>query len=161
MQGDQFCVSPSTNDREGPLILDREHGFTWTRDSGVPTAALYRRVKFALDSDSGRLLIWREQKHHIPSINTVENHKLPRWWNNGSGRGNLTLWSHFDLHVYWRNCEKAGLRYQDEISGDPYVCPYADAISIFSFLMDDNANTKLRICLRNILRVLVWSEWNC
>ncbi|GFS54708.1 uncharacterized protein TNCV_2749661 [Trichonephila clavipes] len=62
-----------------------------------------------MESDSGRLLIWREQRTRYHQSNTVERHRTV-----------------------------TGLRYRDEIL-DPYVHPYAAAIGNDFILMDDNA----------------------
>ncbi|GFT95794.1 transposable element Tc3 transposase [Trichonephila clavipes] len=88
-----------------------------------------------MESDSGRLLIWREQRTRYHQSNTVERHSYRG--------GGILLWAgislggHTDLHVF-HGGTVTGLRYRDEIL-DPYVRPYAAAIGNDFILMDDNA----------------------
>ncbi|GFT72421.1 transposable element Tcb2 transposase [Trichonephila clavipes] len=100
-------------------------------------ADLYARrpVVFTIESDSGRLLIWREQRTRYHQSNTVERHSY-----RGGGIlvwAGISLGGHTDLHVF-HGGTVTGLRYRDEIL-DPYVRPYAAAIGNDFILMDDNA----------------------
>ncbi|GFY30130.1 transposable element Tc3 transposase [Trichonephila clavipes] len=97
--------------------------------------AVHRRVRFTMESDSGRLLIWREQRTRYHQSNTVERHSY-----RGGGIlvwAGISLGGHTDLHVF-HGGTVTGLRYRDEIL-DPYVRPYAAAIGNDFILMDDNA----------------------
>ncbi|GFV24604.1 transposable element Tc3 transposase [Trichonephila clavipes] len=88
-----------------------------------------------MESDSGRLLIWREQRTRYHQSNTVERHSY-----RGGGIlvwAGISLGGHTDLHVF-HGGTVTGLRYRDEIF-DPYVRPYAAAIGNDFILMDDNA----------------------
>ncbi|GFX04544.1 transposable element Tcb2 transposase [Trichonephila clavipes] len=88
-----------------------------------------------MESDSGRLLIWREQRTRYHQSNTVERHIY-----RGGGIlvwAGISLGGHTDLHVF-HGGTVTGLRYRDEIL-DPYVRPYAAAIGNDFILMDDNA----------------------
>ncbi|GFT02831.1 transposable element Tc3 transposase [Trichonephila clavipes] len=91
--------------------------------------------RFTMGSDSGRLLIWREQRTRYHQSNTVERHSY-----RGGGIlvwAGISLGGHTDLHVF-HGGTVTGLRYRDEIL-DPYVRPYAAAIGNDFILMDDNA----------------------
>ncbi|GFT70906.1 transposable element Tcb2 transposase [Trichonephila clavipes] len=88
-----------------------------------------------MESDSGRLLILREQRTRYHQSNTVERHSY-----RGGGIlvwAGISLGGHTDLHVF-HGGTVTGLRYRDEIL-DPYVRPYAAAIGNDFILMDDNA----------------------
>ncbi|GFW13054.1 transposable element Tc3 transposase [Trichonephila clavipes] len=91
--------------------------------------------RFTIESDSGRLLIWREQRTRYHQSNTVERHSY-----RGGGIlvwAGISLGGHTDLHVFHGGTVTC-LRYRDEIL-DPYVRPYAAAIGNDFILMDDNA----------------------
>ncbi|GFV37634.1 transposable element Tc3 transposase [Trichonephila clavipes] len=93
------------------------------------------QCRFTMESDSGRLLIWREQRIRYHQSNTVERHSY-----RGGGIlvwAGISLGGHTDLHVF-HGGTVTGLRYRDEIL-DPYVRPYAAAIGNDFILMDDNA----------------------
>ncbi|GFS76636.1 transposable element Tc3 transposase [Trichonephila clavipes] len=93
------------------------------------------QCRLTMESDSGRLLIWREQRTRYHQSNTVERHSY-----RGGGIlvwAGISLGGHTDLHVF-RGGTVTGLRYRDEIL-DPYVRPYAAAIGNDFILMDDNA----------------------
>ncbi|GFU76446.1 uncharacterized protein TNCV_4067441 [Trichonephila clavipes] len=95
----------------------------------------YDESRFTMESDSGRLLIWREQRTRYHQSNTVERHSY-----RGGGIlvwAGISLGGHTDLHVF-HGGTVTGLRYRDEIL-DPYVRPYAAAIGNDFILMDDNA----------------------
>ncbi|GFV16269.1 transposable element Tcb2 transposase [Trichonephila clavipes] len=97
--------------------------------------AVHRRVRFTMESDSGRLLIWREQRTRYHQSNTVERHSY-----RGGGIlvwAGISLGGHTDLHVF-HGGTVTGLRYRDEIL-DLYNRPYAAAIGNDFILMDDNA----------------------
>ncbi|GFW28839.1 transposable element Tc3 transposase [Trichonephila clavipes] len=91
--------------------------------------------RFTMESDSGRLLIWREQRTRYHQSNTVERHSY-----RGGGIlvwAGISLGGHTDLHVF-HGGTVTGLRYRDETL-NPYVRPYAAAIGNNFILMDDNA----------------------
>ncbi|GFU39109.1 transposable element Tc3 transposase [Trichonephila clavipes] len=93
------------------------------------------QCRFTMESDSGRLLIWGEQRTRYHQSNTVERHSY-----RGGGIlvwAGISLGGHTDLHVF-HGGTVTGLRYRDEIL-DPYVRPYAAAIGNDFILMDDNA----------------------
>ncbi|GBM63790.1 hypothetical protein AVEN_72210-1 [Araneus ventricosus] len=83
--------------------------------------------RFALESDSRRLLIWRDTI--IPTLLKDRGGGVMVWTG-------ISLGGHTDLHVFHRGT-LTGVRYRDEIL-DPYVRPYAGAIGNDFILMDDN-----------------------
>ncbi|GFW84783.1 transposable element Tcb2 transposase [Trichonephila clavipes] len=88
-----------------------------------------------MESDSGGLLIWREQRTRYHQSNTVERHSY-----RGGGIlvwAGISLGGHTDLHVF-HGGTVTGLRYRDETL-DLYDRPYAAAIGNDFILMDDNA----------------------
>ncbi|GFW05521.1 transposable element Tcb2 transposase [Trichonephila clavipes] len=109
-----------------------------------------------MESDSGRLLFWREQRTRYHQSNTVERHSY-----RGGGIlvwAGISLGGHTDLHVF-HGGTVTGLRYRDEIL-DPYVRPYAAAIGNDFILMDDNARPHRARIVEEYLRITVWNEWN-
>ncbi|GFV29931.1 uncharacterized protein TNCV_657601 [Trichonephila clavipes] len=68
------CVrSPPTDDSEGTAYAGQENMFLDTATMGF--CAVHRRVQiYNGESDSGRLLIWREQRTRYHQSNTVERH---------------------------------------------------------------------------------------
>ncbi|GFV76478.1 uncharacterized protein TNCV_4726981 [Trichonephila clavipes] len=66
MQGDQLCVYPSSDERDG--VLSRETLLSWAREYVSCTRHRWASVlfvdesRFTLESNSGRLLIRREHK---------------------------------------------------------------------------------------------------
>ncbi|GFX97015.1 transposable element Tcb2 transposase [Trichonephila clavipes] len=91
--------------------------------------------KFTLESDSGRLLIWRKRNARYHQSNNVERHSYQG--------GGIMVWAgishggHTYLHVF-QGGTLTGVRYRDEIL-DPYVHPHAEAIGNDFILMDGNA----------------------
>ncbi|GFU50283.1 transposable element Tcb2 transposase [Trichonephila clavipes] len=84
-------------------------------------SGLYAR--FTLESDSGRLLIWRDRSTRYHPSNTVESLSY-----RGGGImvwAGILLGGHTDLHVF-QGGTLTGVRYRDETL-DPYVRPYAGA----------------------------------
>ncbi|GFS50332.1 transposable element Tcb2 transposase [Trichonephila clavipes] len=118
------CAPLNGRQRRNRLCWAREH-VSWTQQQWA-SVMFTDESRFTMESDSGRLLIWREQRtryHQSPPtllkdtvIEVVES-----WFEQGS-RSNL----HTDLHVFHRGTV-TGLRYRDETL-DPYVRPYAAAI---------------------------------
>ncbi|GFW60685.1 transposable element Tcb2 transposase [Trichonephila clavipes] len=127
------CVrSLNGRQRRNRLCWAREH-VSWTQQQWA--SVLFNESRFTMDSDSGRLLIWREQRTRYHQSNTVERHSY-----RGGGIlvwAGISLGGHTDLHVFHGETV-TGLRYRDEIL-DPYVRPYAAAIGNEFILMDDNA----------------------
>ncbi|GFX96082.1 transposable element Tcb2 transposase [Trichonephila clavipes] len=127
------CVPLNGRQRRNRLCWAREH-VSWTQQQWA-SVLFYRRVRFTMESDSARLLIWREQRTRYHQSNTVERHSY-----RGVGIlvwAGISLGGHTDLHVF-HGGTVTGLRYRDEIL-DPYVRPYAAAIGNDFILMDDNA----------------------
>ncbi|GFS51280.1 transposable element Tc3 transposase [Trichonephila clavipes] len=115
------------------------------------------QCRFTMESDSGRLLIWREQRTRYHQSNTVERHSY-----RGGGIlvwAGISLGGHTDLHVF-HGGTVTGLRYRDEIL-DPYVRPYAAAIGNDFILMDDNARPHRARIVEEYLEVhgLERMEW--
>ncbi|GFS78715.1 transposable element Tcb2 transposase [Trichonephila clavipes] len=127
------CVPLNGRQRRNRLCWAREH-VSWTQQQW--TSVLFTdESRFTMESDSGRLLIWREQRTRYHQSNTVERHSY-----RGGGIlvwAGISLGGHTDLHVF-HGGTVTGLRYRDEIL-DPYVRPYAAAIGNYFILMDDNA----------------------
>ncbi|GFX75026.1 transposable element Tcb2 transposase [Trichonephila clavipes] len=100
--------------------------------------AVQDESRFTMESDSGRLLIWREQRTRYHQSNSVERHSY-----RGGGIlvwAGISLGGQTDLHVF-HGGTVTGLRYRDETL-DPYVRPYAAAIGNDFILMDDNARPQ-------------------
>ncbi|GFU51095.1 transposable element Tcb2 transposase [Trichonephila clavipes] len=128
------CVrSPQRTTAKEPLMLGKRTCFLTQQQW---TSVLFTdESRFTMESDSGRLLIWREQRTRYHQSNTVERHSY-----RGGGIlvwAGISLGGHTDLHVF-HGGTVTGLRYRDEIL-DPYVRPYAAAIGNYFILMDDNA----------------------
>ncbi|GFX47722.1 transposable element Tcb2 transposase [Trichonephila clavipes] len=126
------CV-PSTDDSEGTAYAEQENMFLGRSNNGLLCCS--QTSPDLQWSDSGRLLIWREQRTRYHQSNTVERHSY-----RGGGIlvwAGISLGGHTDLHVF-HGGTVTGLRYRDEIL-DPYVRPYAAAIGNDFILMDDNA----------------------
>ncbi|GFU49967.1 uncharacterized protein TNCV_2362581 [Trichonephila clavipes] len=66
------CCVPSTDDSEGTAYAGQENMFLDAATMGF--CAVHRRSRFTMESDSGRLLIWREQRTRYHQSNTVERH---------------------------------------------------------------------------------------
>ncbi|GFY30991.1 transposable element Tcb2 transposase [Trichonephila clavipes] len=155
MQEDQLCAFPlNGRQRRNRLCWAREH-VSWTQQQWA-SVLFTDESRFTMESDSGRLLIWREQRTRYHQSNTVERHSY-----RGGGIlvwAGISLGGHTDLHVF-HGGTVTGLRYRDEIL-DPYVRPYAAAIGNDFILMDDNARPHRARLLRSIWRITVWNEWN-
>ncbi|GFX01283.1 transposable element Tcb2 transposase [Trichonephila clavipes] len=127
------CVPLNGRQRRNRLCRAREH-VSWTQQQWA-SVLFTDESRFTMESDSGRLLIWREQRTRYHQSNTVEKHSYRG--------GGILVWAgiwlggHTDLHVF-HGGTVTGLRYRDEIL-DPYVRPYAAAIGNDFILMDDNA----------------------
>ncbi|GFV82714.1 transposable element Tcb2 transposase [Trichonephila clavipes] len=127
------CVPLNGRQRRNRLCWAREH-VSWTQQQWA-SVLFTDEYRFTMESDSGRLLIWREQRTRYHQSNTVERHSY-----RGGGIlvwAGISLGGHTNLHVF-HGGTVTGLRYRDEIL-DPYVRPYAAAIGNDLILMDDNA----------------------
>ncbi|GFV84531.1 transposable element Tcb2 transposase [Trichonephila clavipes] len=127
------CVPLNGRQRRNRLCWAREH-VSWTQQQWA-SVLFTDESRFTMESDSGRLLIWREQRTRYHQSNTVERHSY-----RGGGIlvwAGISLGGHTDLHVF-HGGTVTGLRYRDETL-DPYVRPYAAAIGNDFILMDDNA----------------------
>ncbi|GFW09456.1 transposable element Tcb2 transposase [Trichonephila clavipes] len=133
MQEDQLCAFLNERQRRNRLCWAREH-VSWTQQQWA-SVLFTDESRFTMESDSGSLLIWREQRTRYHQSNTVERHSYRG--------GGILVWvgisldGHTDLHVF-HGGTVTGLRYRDEIL-DPYVRPCAAAIGNDFILMDDNA----------------------
>jgi transposase len=91
--------------------------------------------RFALQSDSRRILIWREKGTRYHPSNILER--------DAYGGGSVMVWAgvslggRTDLYLLPSGTMN-GQRYRDEVL-DPYVRPYAGAIGDTFILQDDNA----------------------
>ncbi|GFV19156.1 transposable element Tcb2 transposase [Trichonephila clavipes] len=127
------CVPLNGRQRRNCLCWAREH-VSWTQQQWA-SVLFTDESRFTMESDSGRLLIWREQRTRYHQSNTVERHSY-----RGGGIlvwAGISIGGHTDLHVF-HGGTVTGLRYRDETL-DPYVRPYAAAIGNDFILMDDNA----------------------
>ncbi|GFW15384.1 transposable element Tcb2 transposase [Trichonephila clavipes] len=145
----------SATTRRNRLCWAREH-VSWTQQQWA-SVLFTDESRFTMESDSGRLLIWREQRTRYHQSNTVERHSyrgggILVWA--GISLGGLT-----DLHVF-HGGTVTGLRYRDEIL-DPYVRPYAAAIGNDFILMDNNARPNRAGIVEEYLEVhgLERMEW--
>ncbi|GFV97168.1 HTH_Tnp_Tc3_2 domain-containing protein [Trichonephila clavipes] len=73
MQEDQLCAFPSTDDSEGTAYAGQENMFLGRSNNGLLCCS-QTSPRFTMESDSGRLLIWREQRTRYHQSNTVERH---------------------------------------------------------------------------------------
>ncbi|GFU94612.1 transposable element Tcb2 transposase [Trichonephila clavipes] len=127
------CVPLNGRQRRNRLCWAREH-VSWTQQQWASVLFTDESI-FTMESDSGRLLIWREHRTRYHQSNTVERHSY-----RGGGIlvwAGISLGGHTDLHVF-HGGTVTGLRYRDEIL-DPYISPYAAAIGNDFIQMDDNA----------------------
>ena len=127
------CVPLNRRHRSARLRWAREH-VTWTRQQWA-SVLFTDESRLTLESDSGRVLIWREQDTRSYPFNIVERRNY-----RGGGImvwAGISLGGHTDLHVFHRGTLTA-VRYRDEILA-PYVIPYAGAIGDEFILMADNA----------------------
>ncbi|GFT34821.1 uncharacterized protein TNCV_2221081 [Trichonephila clavipes] len=103
--------SPNT-DSEGTAYAGQENHVSWTQQQWA-SVLFTDESRFTMESDSGRLLIWREQRTRYHQSNTVERHSY-----RGGGIlvwAGISLGGHTDLHVF-HGGTVTGLRYRD---GDP------------------------------------------
>ena len=127
------CVPLTARHRQARLEWCRHH-VGWTRDQWSDVL-FTDESRFSLQSDSRRVLVWREVGTRYKAHNIIERSAF--------GGGGLTVWAGFslggrtDLHVY-DGGTVTGQRYRDEIL-EPYVKPYAGAVGQDFILMDDNA----------------------
>ncbi|GBN29792.1 hypothetical protein AVEN_136005-1 [Araneus ventricosus] len=146
------CVSLNGRQRRTRLCWARQH-VSWTRQQWA-SVLFTDESRFTLESDSGRLLIWREQRTRYHQYNTLERRSY-----RGGGImvwAGISLGGHTDLHVFHGET-LTGVRYRDEIL-DPYARTYAFVIGNDFILMDDNADLTELCLLRTILSVKVWRE---
>ncbi|GBN18741.1 hypothetical protein AVEN_120005-1 [Araneus ventricosus] len=146
MQGDQLCVFPlNGRQRRTRLCWAREY-VSWTRQQWA-SVLFTDESRFILESFSGRLLIWKEQRTRYHQSNTLEKHSY-----RGGGImvwAGISLGGYTDLHVFHGGI-LTGVRYRDEIL-DPYVRPYASAIDNDFILMDDNARPHQAVVVKDYL----------
>ncbi|GFW62805.1 HTH_Tnp_Tc3_2 domain-containing protein [Trichonephila clavipes] len=72
MQEDQLCAFLNGRQRRNRLCWAREH-VSWTQQQWG-SVLFTDESRFTMESDSGRLLIWREQRTRYHQSNTVEKH---------------------------------------------------------------------------------------
>ncbi|GFS76610.1 transposable element Tcb2 transposase [Trichonephila clavipes] len=127
------CVPLNRRQRSARLSWAREH-VSRTRPRWA-SVLFTGESRFTLESDSGRLLIWRERSTRYHQSNTVERHSY-----RGGGImvwAGISLGGHTDLHTFQGGTLTA-VRYQDEILY-PYIRPYASAIDNDFILMNNNS----------------------
>ncbi|GFY14403.1 uncharacterized protein TNCV_1021681 [Trichonephila clavipes] len=89
MQEDQLCAFFNGRQRRNRLCWAREH-VSWTQQQWA--SVLFTDSQIYNGSDSGRLLIWREQRTRYHQSNTVERHSY-RGGETCLGR-DLARWPH-------------------------------------------------------------------
>ncbi|GFX34563.1 uncharacterized protein TNCV_3658011 [Trichonephila clavipes] len=89
MQEDQLCAFPSTDDSEGTACWAREH-VSWTQQQWA-SVLFTDESRFTMESDSGRLLIWREQRTRYHQSTLLKDTVIEVV---ESGLGNLARWPH-------------------------------------------------------------------
>ncbi|GFX80238.1 HTH_Tnp_Tc3_2 domain-containing protein [Trichonephila clavipes] len=72
MQEDQLCAFPQRTTAKEPLMLGKRTCF-WTQQQWA-SVLFTDESRFTMESDSERLLIWREQRTRYHQSNTVERH---------------------------------------------------------------------------------------
>ncbi|GFU01026.1 uncharacterized protein TNCV_1816461 [Trichonephila clavipes] len=112
------CVrSPQRTTAKEPLMLGKRTCFLTQQQWA--SVLFTDESRFTMESDSGRLLTWREQRTRYHQSNTVERHSYRG--------GGILVWAlislggHTDLHMF-HGGTVTGLRYRDETL-DPYVPP--------------------------------------
>lgn len=127
------CIPLTVNHKKARLAFCREH-LSWT-EAGWGRVLFSDESRFSLDSDSRRVLIWREPGSRYQPSNIVEKDHY--------GGGGLMVWAGImadgrtDLHVFDRGT-LTGQRYRDEILA-PYVRLFRGAYGPNFLFMDDNA----------------------
>lgn len=149
------CVPLTRRQRRARLSWAREH-VSWTRQRWA-SVLFTNESRFTRESDSGRLLIWREQNTRYHQSNTVERDSycddgIMVW-------EGISLGGHTDLHVF-QGGTLTGVRYRDEIL-DPYVRPYVGASGSDFILRDDNAKPHRAVVVEEYLEGLLLKrkEW--
>ncbi|GFV95935.1 HTH_Tnp_Tc3_2 domain-containing protein [Trichonephila clavipes] len=103
------CVPLNGRQRRNRLCWAREH-VSWTQQQWA-SVLFTDESRFTMERDSGRLLIWREQRTRYHQSNTVERHSYRG--------GGILVWAGSrsvatpDLHVF-HGGTVTGLRYRDE-----------------------------------------------
>ncbi|GFV94911.1 transposable element Tcb2 transposase [Trichonephila clavipes] len=106
------CVPLNGRQRRNRLCWAREH-VSWTQQQWS-FCAVHRRVRFTMEYDSGRLLIWRGNSA-LDTINpTLLKDTVIEVVESWFGAG-ISLGGHTDLHVF-HGGTVTGLRYRDEIA---------------------------------------------
>ncbi|GFW44714.1 HTH_Tnp_Tc3_2 domain-containing protein [Trichonephila clavipes] len=85
MQEDQLCAFPlNGRQRRNRLCWAREH-VSWTQQQWA-SVLFTDESRFTMESDSGRLLIWREQRTRYHQSNTVDTviEVVESWFGQGS-----------------------------------------------------------------------------
>ncbi|GFV61837.1 uncharacterized protein TNCV_4106421 [Trichonephila clavipes] len=97
MQEDQLCAFPQRTTAKEPLMLGKRTCFLDAQQQWA-SVLFTDESRFTMESDSGRLLIWREQRTRYHQSNTVERHSY-----RGGGIlvwAGISLGGHTDLHVF-------------------------------------------------------------
>ncbi|GFU68415.1 transposable element Tcb2 transposase [Trichonephila clavipes] len=132
MQEDQLCAFPQRTKAKEPLMLGKRTCF-WTQQQWV-SVLFTDESRFTMESDSGRLLIWRNSALDTINPTLLKDtviEVVESWFGQGS-RSVATLTCMCSME------EPQLVLDIDEIL-DPYVRPYAAAIGNDFILMDDNA----------------------
>lgn len=133
MQDDTLCVFFLINDTEVPVYVGKESTVPASDSNGF----LYNSQTspgFFLESDLGRVLIWRNQGTRFYQSNIVERQSYR--WDGIKIWAWISLGDQTDLHVCLGGILSA-VTYRDKIFV-PYVTSYSDAISDGFIPMDDN-----------------------
>ncbi|GFU89484.1 paired domain-containing protein [Trichonephila clavipes] len=92
MQEKTSCVrSLNGRQRRNRLCWAREH-VSWTQQQWA-SVLFTNESRFTMESDSGRLLIWRNSALDTINPTLLKDTVIGRWWNPGLGR-DLARWPH-------------------------------------------------------------------
>ncbi|GFV50888.1 transposable element Tcb2 transposase [Trichonephila clavipes] len=143
-----MCVPLNRRQRRARLSWAGEH-VSWARQRWA-SVLFTDESKFRLESNSGRLLSWRERSTRYHQSTIVERYSYrgggPMVW------AGMSLGGHTYLHVF-QGGTLTGVRYRSEIL-DQYVHPYSGAIGNDFILMDDNARTHQAVIVKKYLEGL-------
>ncbi|XP_071044216.1 uncharacterized protein [Parasteatoda tepidariorum] len=103
--------------------------------------------RFSLESDTRRVLVWRERgTRNNPTFIRERSHYRRACW---MVWGGISIGGRTDLHII-RNGTLTARRYADEILR-PHVIPYAAAIDDSFVLQDDNARPHTARLVKSML----------
>lgn len=139
------CIPLTSSHRAARRRWAAEHHDWEQRDWGH--VLFTDESRFSLESDTRRVLVWRERgtRNNPTFIRERSHYRRAGWmvW------GGISIGGRTDLHII-RNGTLTARRYADEILR-PHVIPYAAAIGDSFVLQDDNARPHRARLVENML----------